>query len=742
MALYSVAPALGQTARTRKKSTPATAPDPTTQSVSATSIARHLPANELMFIELRDLGGLFSIADQVFASEAIQEAIKSDPKSPLALAQHYGTLLTTLGFPDKATLGKMRVGAAVRLELPRFPLPAKGTKASKAPKTDPEPVPEIVVLVEGPTAESITTLATAVTKLAETGNVPKKGALTIGKTKVTTYPADNSGNLVGTAQLGKLYLVGQVPALKAVLATLSTGSATSLAATADFQLVQNKIGTDTNLLAYVNTKAIGALVEAGVQAYQKFQVKTTPSGKKKIVKTKEPDTAEFVVSNLSRYLGLPSLGGIGMGLIMPSADLSALQQRFFVAVDRKGKGLFPILADAPNVTLHGAAVVPASAQIFSAFGFNHVRLYDETLEFMKEIPAKNGPTPAEAVAGAELGLGFKIRDEFLVGFSGEYGLAFDLGDLSQLTPDKGVNEKDIRGVFYAALKNPGMVQTALQKIRAMVAAEQKKVNTEPGPQTETYQNIEINQLGEISLAVLDDMLVAGRTQDLKWVIDARVAGQTLDKQEAFQKAMKSTPANSMGSYYVSENLPKAFLEMAQKETPPELQSLFKTAKTAPIVGHITHDDTGVYSDTFSPFLGVGMGAALAVPNFLAAQRSANRATAMLMLRSLHTAQIQYAAEKGEGNYASSLEELSRNAGFDPTAVTMQNVPKSGYLLGPIKVTPAANGQPAKYSVTAFPAVKDGLNRTGTDCFYLDETGIIRHSGSPNVLATEKSEPIQ
>ncbi|HMW03181.1 MAG TPA: hypothetical protein PKE58_23780, partial [Acidobacteriota bacterium] len=92
---------------------------------------------------------------------------------------------------------------------------------------------------------------------------------------------------------------------------------------------------------------------------------------------KEPSAGDVALSNIGNYLGLPSLGGIGLAAGMTETEF---RQRLYVAIDRKGKGLLPVLADAPDLTLRGAALAPDSAQLFISFGFNHLRFYDEVLE--------------------------------------------------------------------------------------------------------------------------------------------------------------------------------------------------------------------------------------------------------------------------------------------------------------------------------------------------------------------------
>lgn len=123
--------------------------------------------------------------------------------------------------------------------------------------------------------------------------------------------------------------------------------------------------------------------------------------------------------------------------------------------------------------------------------------------------------------------------------------------------------------------------------------------------------------------------------------------------------------------------------------------------------------------------------------------TANQAAAREMLRNINSAQAEYKAGMGKGNYAANLALLGGTPpdglGYlDSTVTNAQTVPKTGYVLGEMKVTPATGTQPAKYSITASPAVKSWLTRTGSTCLYTDETGVIRHSGSPTVPATAQS----
>ena len=61
---------------------------------------------------------------------------------------------------------------------------------------------------------------------------------------------------------------------------------------------------------------------------------------------------------------------------------------------------------------------------------------------------------------------------------------------------------------------------------------------------------------------------------------------------------------------------------------------------------------------------IGIIAAIAIPNLLAARRSANEGSAVSALRTLHGAQMTYASTYGNSNYASTMAALSTNGLID------------------------------------------------------------------------------
>ncbi|MBX7218621.1 MAG: sterol desaturase family protein [Blastocatellia bacterium] len=146
-------------------------------------------------------------------------------------------------------------------------------------------------------------------------------------------------------------------------------------------------------------------------------------------------------------------------------------------------------------------------------------------------------------------------------------------------------------------------------------------------------------------------------------------------------------------------------------------------------------------------------AAIAVPCVVSARYSANTAAAQQTLRNLHTAETSFALTLGRGSYTADLTKLGgtdrNNLGLlDQSVVQAQRVPKNGYLLSPIRtVTLVSDNQnkmfrPAAYSLRNMPVASSGLTRTGNDGFFLDESGVIRHSHDPKVWPDAQSEPVQ
>lgn len=147
---------------------------------------------------------------------------------------------------------------------------------------------------------------------------------------------------------------------------------------------------------------------------------------------------------------------------------------------------------------------------------------------------------------------------------------------------------------------------------------------------------------------------------------------------------------------------------------------------------------------------IGIIAAIAIPNLLAARRSANTASAIQTLRNLHSANVVYQTSLGRGSFGPTIADLGgtsdTQAGFLDNTITQADTngpatAKSGYLLT-YDEDPAMAGAAPTYTCINIPVTRTGITRTGNDSFFVNETGVITHTGNPNQNATSTDEPIQ
>lgn len=134
---------------------------------------------------------------------------------------------------------------------------------------------------------------------------------------------------------------------------------------------------------------------------------------------------------------------------------------------------------------------------------------------------------------------------------------------------------------------------------------------------------------------------------------------------------------------------------------------------------------------------IGVIAALAIPNLLAARRAANEASAIASLRTIHGAQATFQASSPQGNFA-FLEGLcgqgliDRALGNGGAACTVgasgaagDTSIKSSYLFSLSKADRTPNTA-ATFAADAVPTNRDpsSISRTGTRVFGIGTDGVI------------------
>ena len=121
---------------------------------------------------------------------------------------------------------------------------------------------------------------------------------------------------------------------------------------------------------------------------------------------------------------------------------------------------------------------------------------------------------------------------------------------------------------------------------------------------------------------------------------------------------------------------------------------------------------------------IGIIAAIAIPNLLAARRSANEGSAISTLRTVHGGEFIYQATKGNGNYG-VLSDLASERILD-TSFGVTTPTKSGYRFNAAKIDSAGgtSPRPASFAVVAIPTNSSGVTATGTREFGIATEGVM------------------
>lgn len=124
---------------------------------------------------------------------------------------------------------------------------------------------------------------------------------------------------------------------------------------------------------------------------------------------------------------------------------------------------------------------------------------------------------------------------------------------------------------------------------------------------------------------------------------------------------------------------------------------------------------------------IGIIAAIAIPNFIGARRSANEASTISNLRVLHSAEAVYSRTNGGGLFTESFTNLVTAKVVDPV---LGSGSKSGYTYL-IKVNPT--DAKVSFTIGAIPNVTSGTLQTGSRRFCIATDGVIRFETDPSLI---------
>ena len=140
---------------------------------------------------------------------------------------------------------------------------------------------------------------------------------------------------------------------------------------------------------------------------------------------------------------------------------------------------------------------------------------------------------------------------------------------------------------------------------------------------------------------------------------------------------------------------------------------------------------------------IGIIAAIAIPNLLAARRSANEGSAASSLRTLHGAQATYQATSGNGSFAGAAATTGTSAalvtlagvGLIDTVLGSSSATKSGYAFVGGQQAPTTTS-PAMFFFSSVPVQATGITQTGTRRFCIETDGVMKVDAADANLGTQ------
>lgn len=135
---------------------------------------------------------------------------------------------------------------------------------------------------------------------------------------------------------------------------------------------------------------------------------------------------------------------------------------------------------------------------------------------------------------------------------------------------------------------------------------------------------------------------------------------------------------------------------------------------------------------------IGIIAAIAVPNLLAARAAANEGNSISAMRTIHGAQMMFSSTYGSGDYAGTA------GGLDGVGLTLLGTrglidgvlasgTKTGFLYE-TGTTAKSGTTPATFCTRAAPTVWSGITATGTRCFGIATDGVIMTNAANGVAS--------
>ena len=128
---------------------------------------------------------------------------------------------------------------------------------------------------------------------------------------------------------------------------------------------------------------------------------------------------------------------------------------------------------------------------------------------------------------------------------------------------------------------------------------------------------------------------------------------------------------------------------------------------------------------------IGIIAAIAIPNLLAARRAANEGSAQQSIRTIHSSEATYQATTGNGDFT-DLTGLGNGSLID---AVLASGSKSGYNFIATETTAMTVGTLAQFKAVANPITTSGVSQSGTRRFGIIQDGVMHVDNTIASLGT-------
>ncbi|GAC1684784.1 MAG: hypothetical protein PVS2B2_23770 [Candidatus Acidiferrum sp.] len=312
---------------------------------------------------------------------------------------------------------------------------------------------------------------------------------------------------------------------------------------------------------------------------------------------------------------------------------------------------------------HGAASWLAKAGPLSSLDFVSPKaILSSTVVFtdpaqiyedLKELLSTSNSNPFAALAQMEQVLKLSLKDDLFGHLAGEITV-----ELDNVAPPAPVWKVILK------VKDTGQVQQTLRTL--LTAAHFEAQHFDKGGIT--YYTVRIPSPKtslEIGYAFADGhLIVASSPEMVAEAVRLHGSGGSLGKSKKFQASLP--PGHSMNFSAMLYEDPVAMSALKMRQLAPEIaESLAQfSGEDAPSVVCVYGEETAIREASKGGAFDMGAAlivAAIAIPNLLRSKIAANEASAVGMMRTVNTAEVEYAATYPQRGFAPDMSTLGPNA---------------------------------------------------------------------------------